>query len=68
MRFNISRTSSMYWEKPCEGAIDISESEDDNHWVIDINTLDELMEFINIDNKTLVIGAKYLEIYDDYRE
>lgn len=85
MKFIVSRTSAWSDEKPCDEAMRdtavteykvgqemVREMKD--IWSIELNTLDELMEFFN-KHGTIVItdwwdnqAYKEIEIYDDYRE
>ena len=83
MKFVISRTSM--WnnnEKPCDEAIEETCYFNDlngntfkrKRWIIQINSLDELLKFKEKYESELVITTTYydgsyeIEIYDDYRE
>ena len=80
MIFEIKRTSQWFFDKnrpPCDGAFS-----KDNCWVIELNTLEDLLNFQNEIGEEIVIGnlndsfgenkdtgiKHYIEIYDDYRE
>ena len=73
MKFIVSRTS--IWsdeESPCKEAK--KETFDDNEidWIIEINSLDELIQFSEKYGELIITGnykgLKEIEIYDDYRE
>lgn len=71
MEFIVTRTSKIYFdesEKPCEEAYKKGR---DNFgimiWMININSLEELMSFIDKYGQ-VVIDKDEIEIYDDYRE
>ena len=74
MLFRVYRTSC--WggseAKPCENAIFNKEEEE---WVVEINSLEELLELIEEQDEDIIIKTKRsgysfqtIEIYDDYRE
>lgn len=82
MRFCVSRTS-LYDQRipPCEGAVCVTPepSEWDGQWELEIASLDELWQFIEANGNIILsrsaptleaqtAPARYLEIYDDYRE
>ncbi len=64
MKFDISRVShcTSRDKKPCEGAVKEGDS-----WVINIETLDELMAFIEREGD-IVLDTISITIYDDYME
>lgn len=75
MKFSLTRTSS--WRddaKPCPWAKFKKTSSE--HWEIDIDGLDGLLEFImqhgkivvSVDRYNYPRSAPHIEIYDDYRE
>lgn len=74
MKFIISRTSIWSSEKPCRKAKkEIVEGR--VMWSIEINTLEELIKFMEKNEQNLVIKYSFekeipyeIEIYDDYRE
>lgn len=83
MKFVISRTSNLWNDgKPCNEAIEETFSCKDKHgevykrkrWVIQINSLDELLKLKEKCNHDLVIcknifdDSYEIEIYDDFRE
>lgn len=80
MIFKVKRTSQWLFDinrSPCDGAFI-----KDNWWVIELNTLEDLLSFQNKVGEEIIIrtlndsfeeikntGVKYyIEIYDDYRE
>ena len=77
MKFEVSRTSNFHnGDKPCENATILCKNEwEETLWQIEINSLDELCEFIN-ENGSIVLSSRRssacdlyeIEIYDDYRE
>mgnify|MGYP000899782754 CR=1 FL=1 len=82
MKFLVTRTS--VWDKtqpPCEGAVSLSPEPSfwDGKWEVEINSIDELWNFIDTHGQCVLslgsladieAGDKQLrlEIYDDYRE
>lgn len=58
MKFMVERESASFYECPCEGAKKISESDDEIIWEIEINTLEELMNFYD-KYGDLIIGSPY---------
>lgn len=82
MKFRIRRTSDFFERKqPCEGAefLKVSEIDDEKwFWVIEINTLEELINLRDNVGNDLILRWPYekelggemreIEIYDDYRE
>lgn len=66
MRFAIDRTSA-FMKKPCEEAYQIVENDELADWYIDINTLEELLEFVK-NNEKIILGENTIVIYDDYEE
>jgi len=73
MKMKIYRTSGIFArerKKPYENAIQA----DDGSYVIEVNTLEELLEVANNTEKRLVIETyndpqlPSIEIYDEYRE
>lgn len=74
MKFYVTRTSLGRDEKPCEGAAPCKqeyfangEMHELDAWEIEINTLEELIEFIYSQGR-IVMNSGSIEIYDDYRE
>lgn len=81
MKFIIERTSAWRDEQPCEEATKLKFN-NQKFWGIKINTIRELIEFMNKHKSELVIKFKkvpnadgfstdeipVIEIYDDYRE
>ena len=69
MMFGLKRTSIWGDDKPCDSAL---RDETNDLWQIDINTIDELLEFAKEQGGNLIINVKgkspHIEIYDDYRE
>ena len=79
MIFKVKRTSQWLFDinrSPCDGAFI-----KDNWWVIELNTLEDLLSFQNKVGEEIIIGDTdtffgandmgvkyYIEIYDDYRE
>jgi predicted RNA-binding protein associated with RNAse of E/G family len=74
MRFKISRTSGWDNDPPCKEAYTLPEEynpKDHYHkWYIDINSLDELIKFVDKYGDIVVSTENdpYIEIYDTYRE
>ena len=74
MLFEVSRTSvSEYGDKPpCDGARQMKVNDLDSVWVIEIESLAELMEFCGKHGDVVLrdgmTGWRHLEIYDDNRE
>jgi len=72
MRFKLDR-SSRYGNDPinCNKAIPVGKAPDcdweSQEYEIEINALDELIEFIG-EVGTLIVTKDSIEIYDDYRE
>jgi len=69
MKFKISRTSQMWREKekPCEEA-SIVEIENEACWVVEFDTLEELVKFSVRYKEVIICSKDEIEIYDDYRE
>lgn len=76
MKFAVSRTSDFNsGAKPCDNATVLCKNAwEEPLWQIEINSLDELCEFIN-KNGAIVLSPQHssnglyeIEIYDDYRE
>ena len=79
MKFIVSRTSG-YDIKPCEEAVKVELTSKEyghpiNCWVIEINSLEDLLKFKKECGHDLIIGDSYykeipfeIEIYDYYRE
>lgn len=77
MLFYVTRTSSHDDSKPCSEAI-AEEKKESNYrqrWQIEINSLQELVDFIELHDFPVVIEINFwkdnrntIEIYDDYRE
>ena len=75
MKFIVKRTSGRYIEdetSPCENAVVDNEEEG---WVIEINSIEELLSFVEKCSDEIIISPKAynsempcLEIYDDWRE
>ena len=76
MLFQVIRTSMWEEEKPYDKCIPIkTNAKYPNSWGIEINSLEELMDFKRDVGSKLVINQSYIdkqlpmiEIYDDYRE
>lgn len=79
MKFIIDRTSSFYEEeikKPCKNCVQeeitYKSGIKEKLWVIEVNSLEELMKLLrDVDEKIIIYeceGNNYIEIYDDYRE
>lgn len=83
MKFEISRTSQMSFTKepPCKGCtkeytvVRLNHSFGYNYYTKEINSLDELLNFIKneADNKVVIEWNEWsnlyeIEIYDDWRE
>lgn len=78
MKFIVVRTSYRDEEgkKPCKNCfqeeIIKKNGYKGNKWVIEINSLEELMEFQKDIGEEIIISryeeGNYIEIYDDYRE
>lgn len=81
MKYIVTRTSIWGDKKPCEEAFEEEvvctyfENGKKVVWMIEINTLEELHEFIDKYGGSVVIedwyfnnAYKKIEIYDDYRE
>ena len=74
MRFKITRTSGWYNNPPCKEAYTLPEEYDPRAWYqtwyIDINSLDELIKFVDKYGEIVVSTENdpYIEIYDTYRE
>lgn len=82
MKFLVKRTS--VWDRrvsPCDGAVHISPEPDEwqSQWELEINSLDDLWEFVNTHGDIVLSRGSladvqsgdtrlHLEIYDDYRE
>ena len=68
--FEISRTSD--WQgknKPCKKAKKLRKNEfGETRYVIDINSLEELIEVLQEVGSPLIMSEHSLEIYDDWRE
>lgn len=69
MKFNVIRTSDLFGSDgpPCDNAIFAGKDEYETYWQVEINSLDELLAFIN-KNGEIVMRKDSLEIYDTYRE
>lgn len=65
MKFEILRASdtSSKAPAPCDGAF-----LEGNEWVIEINTLEELLALQNKVGNDLIVNNKQIWIYDDYME
>ena len=74
MRFVIRRTSDWDNKPPCKEAYVLPEEYDPHAWYhtwhIDINSLDELIKFVNKYGEIVVSTENdpYIEIYDTNRE
>ena len=69
MKFRIERTSYFDNQKPCEQAYqDGKDKYGYDIWVVDINTLEDLLSLKESVGEELIVGDGYIEIYDDYRE
>lgn len=71
MIYVVSRTSLCnYTKKPCEESFQTK----DEFWSVEINSLEDLMDFVNkhgdivVSNAGVEVGIHQIEIYDDYRE
>lgn len=74
MKFIVTRTSYYEGEKtaPCENAVFDNQ---EKAWIIEINSIDELLSVLKKCNHDIIISAKAynselpcLEIYNDWRE
>jgi hypothetical protein len=64
MKFEINRATDIFGKvPPCEGAI-----RDGDEWVIEINTLEDLMALMQVVGFELVLSTKRITIYDTYIE
>lgn len=70
MKFLITRVSNTYQSsQPCENAI-----LENDEWIIELNSLEDLIELLNTVREQLIIKPKYnnkinsILIYDDYNE
>jgi len=71
MKFTIERTSDWGGEQaPCQAA-----QRDGDYWVIEIETLEDLLKLRDETGDDLIVGRAYaakdmpsIEIYDTYRE
>ena len=82
MKFYVTRTSNWgHTNSPCEGAIEEKHSFENRYgekhemirFYINIESLEELMEFTNKQATEIVVSTNFegnpaIEIYDDYRE
>ena len=67
MKFKVERTSGSYKRQPTPKSV-----QDGNNWLIELNSLEELVQFIDESNNAIVISLEEdcpcIEIYDDWRE
>jgi len=76
MKFIVSRSSIASSNiKPIDGAERELDKNDNVHWMIEINSLEELVELStkynwrrSSETEGIIIKGNYLEIYDDYIE
>lgn len=80
MKFLVSRTTLGYDKKPCDEAVFVgNQSEKCNtpKWAIELNSIQELVDFFNkygreeygiVIQESPYCDMLILEIYDDYRE
>ena len=74
MRFVVTRTSDwLNRHKPCEEAVLETFSGDKQWWIIQLDTLEQLVQFAQAQKHDVVLSAgegvePSIEIYDDYRE
>ena len=71
MKFRITRTSVCYDVKPCEKAVKGKIGENERDWLIEINTLEELIELVEKEGQIIVSkdnSQPEIEIYDGDRE
>jgi hypothetical protein len=71
MKFSVERTSDMYGggdtnNPPCQQAVRDGDQKDPK-WIIELNTLEELMQFVK-ENGQCVLYCGSIEIYDFWRE
>lgn len=70
MKYKIFRTSDIWHNhQPCEKAYQIGvNSFDEPLWVVDINSLDDILGIIKETGESIILDDSTIEIYDDYRE
>lgn len=70
MKYIVTRTS-FYGDdelKPCEDAVLEKLSNGSVRWYININSLEEMEEFISEVGQIIISYGNEIEIYDNYRE
>ena len=80
MEFTVYRTSRGLWydipkeEPPCKGATPRTYKDGDTYWVINIDTLEDLLAFVKEHGEIVLeheqhatLGMHSIEIYDGYR-
>lgn len=72
MRYRVDRASNYKNAKPCDGAYSVGKNEyGENIWCVDINSLDELHHFIEMNGDiVLFMNSNWCDllIYDGYIE